>query len=70
MTALDSEYANNPEPSNTGFLGPSYPYTNNIKPPNEIGISSRTGSCKLAGRFIHHYFHYTTTICCTSIKPT
>jgi len=43
-TAPDSEYANNPEPSNTGFLGPSYPYTNNIKPPNEIGISSRTGS--------------------------
>ena len=44
MTALDSEYANNSEPSNTGFLGPSYPYTNNIKPPNEIGISSKNGS--------------------------
>jgi hypothetical protein len=39
-----SEFADNPEPVNNGFLGPSYPYRNNIKPPNEVGITSKSGA--------------------------
>ena len=38
-----SEFADNPEPVSNGFLGPSYPYKDNIKPPNEVGITSKPG---------------------------
>jgi len=38
-----SEFADNPEPVNNGLLGPSYPYRDNIKPPNEVGITSKPG---------------------------
>ena len=45
-TALNSEIAddpNNPQPNNNGFLGPSYPYKDNINPPDRVGITSKPG---------------------------
>jgi len=45
-TAQNSEIAddpNNPQPTNNGFLGPSYPYKDNINPPDRVGITSKVG---------------------------
>lgn len=57
MSNLFQDVLNNAGQVQEKLLGPTYPYYNNIKPPNEIGMSNR-GTIQQMGRNIDGLINY------------